>query len=182
MSLLLEGARAMGWTVARLALVAALAAPAAAQGPRVELSGFASLEPDTFAAGPPSGRFLSPLARGAGFAAQPVQGFSSIRPDRERPGWWLVLCDNGYGIKANSGDFLLRIYSVKPGWRSAAGGSGEVEVGRMIQLSDPGRRVPFRIVREDTPERWLTGGDFDPEAFDVEAVNKGLSRLRKGGG
>jgi glycerophosphoryl diester phosphodiesterase len=40
-----------------------------------------------------------------------------------------------------------------------------MRVGRMIQLSDPDRHVPFRIVREDTPERWLTGGDFDPESF-----------------
>jgi len=148
--------------------MAGLAAAALAQAPRAELTGFAVLPPDTFAAGPPSGRFLSPVARGTGFARQPVQGFSAIRPDRGRPGWWLVLCDNGYGSKANSADFLLRIYSVKPDWRSGAGGGGTVEIGRMIQLSDPDRRVPFRLVREDTPERWLTGGDFDPESF-VEA-------------
>jgi hypothetical protein len=152
-------------TMARLALVAALAVPVAAQAPRVELTGFAVLPPDTIGAGPPSGRHLSPVAGGAGFAGQPVQGFSSIRPDRARPGWWLVLCDNGYGAKANSADFLLRIYSVKPDWRSVAGGSGTVEVGRVIQLSDPDRRVPFRLVQEHTPERWLTGGDFDPESF-----------------
>jgi glycerophosphoryl diester phosphodiesterase len=94
-----------------------------------------------------------------------VQGFSSIRPERGRPGWWLVLCDNGFGTRANSPDFLLRLYSVRPDWRSAAGGGGGVEVGRMIQLSDPDGLVPFRLVREDTPERWLTGGDFDPESF-----------------
>ena len=108
----------MAPTMARLALVAALAVPAAAQAPRAELNGFATLPPETFASGPPSGRFLSPAGRGAGFASQPVQGFSSIRPERGRPGWWLVLCDNGYGIRANSADFLLRIYSVKPDWRS----------------------------------------------------------------
>jgi len=158
----------MARTMARLALAAALAAPVAAQAPRVELTGFAVLPPDSIAAGPPSGRYLSPVAGGAGFAGQPVQGFSSIRPDRGRPGWWLVLCDNGYGTKANSPDFLLRIYSVGPDWRSVAAGSGTVDVGRVIQLSDPDRRVPFRLVREDTPERWLTGGDFDPESF-VEA-------------
>jgi glycerophosphoryl diester phosphodiesterase len=153
---------------ARLACVLVVATTLLAQGPRAELIGFASLPPDTFAAGPPSGQFLSPEAKNAGFPSQPVQGFSSIRPDRERPGWWLVLCDNGYGTKANSPDFLLRIYSVKPDWRSAAGGSGTVQVGRVIQLSDPGRFVPFRLVREDSQERWLTGGDFDPESF-IEA-------------
>jgi glycerophosphoryl diester phosphodiesterase len=143
---------------------------ALAQAPRVELTGFASLPPDTFAAGPPAGRFLSPGSPGTGLPGQPVQGFSSIRPDRGRPGWWLVLCDNGFGSKANSADFLLRIYAVRPAWRSGADGSGTVEVGRVIQLSDPDRRVPFRLVREDTPERWLTGGDFDPESF-VEAAD-----------
>ena len=158
----------MARSMARLALVASLAVPVTAQAPRAELTGFATLPPDTFASGPPSGRFLSPAGRGAGFASQPVQGFSSIRPERGRPGWWLVLCDNGYGSRANSADFLLRIYAVKPDWRTAAGGGGGVDVGRMIQLSDPDWFVPFRLVREDTPERWLTGGDFDTESF-VEA-------------
>ena len=52
----------MGRTMARLALAAALAVPVTAQGPRVELTGFASVPPDTFAVGPPSGRFLPPAA------------------------------------------------------------------------------------------------------------------------
>ena len=160
----------MGRTMSRLSLAAALGVTVLAQGPRVELIGFAVLPPDTFAEGPPSGRFLSPSARGAGFASQPVQGFSSIRPDRRRPGWWLVLCDNGYGTKANSADFLLRIYAVHPAWRDEGGEPAPVEVGRMIQLADPDRRVPFRLVREDTAERWLTGGDFDPESF-VQATD-----------
>jgi glycerophosphoryl diester phosphodiesterase len=153
---------------ARATALLLLSATLAAQAPRAELAGFASLPADTFAAGPPSGRLLSPGAPSAGFPSQPVQGFSSIRPDLQRPGWWLVLCDNGFGTKANSSDFLLRIYSIRPDWRTPRGGAGTVDVGRMIQLSDPDRRVPFRLVREDTAERWLTGGDFDPESF-VEA-------------
>ena len=31
-------------------------------------------------------------------------------------------------------------------------------------LSDPDRKVPFRIVNENTPKRYLTGGDFDLES------------------
>jgi len=157
----------MDRTMARLALLVALgtAAVALAQAPRVALTGFAVLPPDTFAQGPPSGAFRSPEKEDAGFSSQPVQGFSSIRPDRGRPGSWLALCDNGYGTKANSADFLLRIYSVRPDWRAENGGSGRVQVGRFIQLSDPDRHVPFTLVRAGTPERWLTGGDFDPEAF-----------------
>ena len=156
----------MGRTMTRLALAAALAASVAAQGPRAELIGFAALSPDTFAPGPPSGQLRSPDTTRTAFPGQPVQGFSSVRPDRRRPGWWLVLCDNGYGTKANSGDFLLRIYTVRPDWRGAeAGGAGGVEVGPAIQLSDPDHLVPFPIVREHAPRRWLTGADFDPESF-----------------
>jgi hypothetical protein len=152
---------------ARLALAVALGTTALAQVPHrsVQLIGFAALPPDTFAKGPPSGAFRSPGQKDTGFPSQPVQGFSAIRPDPGRPGWWLVLCDNGYGTKANSADFLLRIYSVRPDWRTGTGGSGRVQVGRIIQLSDPDRHVPFKLVRDDSPERWLTGGDFDPESF-----------------
>ena len=149
----------------RGACVIAMAASVLAQAPRVELTGFATLQPDTFAAGPPSGRFRNAGIRGDGFPSQPVQGFSSIRPDPRRPGWWLVLCDNGYGIRANSPDFLLRIYAVRPRWRTSQGGEAQVDVGSWIQLSDPSRLVPFRLAREDTAERWLTGADFDPESF-----------------
>ena len=152
---------------ARGVCVIAMAVSVLAQAPHVELTGFASLPPDTFAAGPPSGRFRNAGTRGEGFSSQPVQGFSSMRPDPGRPGWWLVLCDNGYGIRANSPDFLLRLYAVRPRWRTGEGGDAQVEVGRWIQLSDPSRHVPFRLAREDSAERWLTGADFDPESFAV---------------
>ena len=153
--------------VAACAAIGVLAAAAlAVQPPRSELVGFAALAPDTFAEGPASGRFRQPDAAAPPFPGQPVQGFSAIMPDRARPGWWLVLCDNGYGTKANSADFLLRIYSVRPDWRTAEGARpGGVEVGRVIQLSDPDRRVPFQIVNEGTTDRLLTGADFDPESF-----------------
>ena len=40
--------------------------------------------------------------------------------------------DNGYGAKANSGDFLLRLYKIRPEFKTAAGGTGTVAVGTGI--------------------------------------------------
>jgi glycerophosphoryl diester phosphodiesterase len=151
---------------ARAAAILLAAVALAAQAPRAELVGFAVLPPDTFADGPPSGHARSPGRADAPFPGQPVQGFSSIRPDLGRPGWWLALCDNGYGTKANSADFLLRIYPLRPDWRAGAGGGqGGVEVGAPIQLADPDRQVPFRIELGQSAGRPLTGADFDPESL-----------------
>ena len=90
-----------------------------------------------------------------------MQGFSSIRRQfGNAANRWLALIDNGFGVRTNSADSLLRIYTF-----------ADVTFGAMpaplsfIQLADPDHRLPFLIVRESTPERWLTGGDLDPESF-----------------
>ncbi len=129
------------------------------------LIGFARLPADTFAPGPPSGRRVDPApGLTLPFPSQPVQGFSALVPDRQRPGWWLALPDNGYGTKANSDDFLLRIYRVRPHWDS-----GQVEVDpRFVQLADPDRRAGFTIVNDQAQGRALTGADFDPESLVVD--------------
>jgi glycerophosphoryl diester phosphodiesterase len=44
-----------------------------------------------------------------------------------------------------------------------------VQVNRFIQLRDPNRLVPFPILNENTPDRLLTGYDFDPESFVIAA-------------
>lgn len=133
------------------------------------LIGFARLPADTFAPGPPSGRHVTPVeGLTIPFASQPVQGFSSIAPVPKREGWFYALADNGYGTKANSDDFLLRIYVVKPDFSTTAD-RGRVEIDpTYIQLADPDRRSPFPIVNEHEPGRRLTGADFDPEALVVD--------------
>lgn len=161
------------WTSVALALIVALlTGPAAVKTvetqeipPAASLAAVAVLPTDTFAAGPPAGQFRLNGVRGEAFDSQPVQGVSSMRPDPSAPGWWFCLSDNGFGVRLNSSDYLLRIYRLRPDWRTPSGGSGGVDIGGFLQLSDPGRFVPFPIVREETPERWLTGGDFDPESF-----------------
>lgn len=146
----------------RLVFIAPLLLANALQGAghAAILTGFAVMPADTFAAGPPSGAFLSGGVRSASprFGAQPVQGVSSIWPDSD--GWFWALVDNGYGTKQNSPDFLLRMYRLRPRFDEK-----RVDVGEFIQLRDPDMRVPFHIVNEGTRERVLTGADFDPESM-----------------
>lgn len=97
----------------------------------------------------------------------------------DTPGTFLALADNGYGTKANSADFLLCVYRVRPDFRTATGGSGTVKVDLAFRLSDPDRKAGFPLVADAAtypnsaipvlPEirekRLLTGGDFDPESL-----------------
>lgn len=91
---------------------------------------------------------------------QPVGGFSALLKAPWRDGY-LAMPDNGFGNKANSRSFLLRVYTVKPR-------RGDVEIQGAINLRDPDRKVPFKLVNEGTEERHLTGGDFDIESFRID--------------
>jgi glycerophosphoryl diester phosphodiesterase len=135
------------------------------------LAGRAVLPAETYAPGPPSGGGLVPAGQtetvinGVRFPtpSQPVAGISGLLPGR-RPGEYLAMPDNGFGGKANSQDFLIRAYYVRPDFETARRGSGTVAVGRYIQFADPHHLIGFPIVRDGTAERWLTGGDIDPES------------------
>jgi hypothetical protein len=167
---------------------------AAPEANAAELLERAVLPAATFAPGPTSAQFT---AGGNGFATpfinkQPVQGFSAVLPG-PRKGTYLVMPDNGFGTKANSPDALLRVYAVKPQFKSGT----VVPVSRFtgdelssftpesfISLRDPGHRIPFPIVADGTQypgtpvgggsipvdpsirsERLLTGADFDIESI-----------------
>ena len=156
-------------------LVVLTTAPLAAQA---VLVGYASLPADTFRDGPPStdqpdGRFRrAPLQ----WRGQPVQGISSLRPVADAAGeqdghgynhsFW-ALSDNGFGTRANSASYLLCIYRLRFHWKTASGGSGNVELVETVELRDPEGRAGFKIRRADEPQRRLTGADFDPESMDV---------------
>lgn len=132
------------------------------------LISFAKLKVDTYAAGPTSGAAVS----GANgiyppFPGQPVQGFSAALKNAD--GSYMAMSDNGFGSQDNSADYLLRIYHISPDFRSKDKGTGEVKVHSFIQLKDPNGLIPFDIVNKDTPERLLTGADFDPESMQREA-------------
>ena len=89
---------------------------------------------------------------------QPVQGFSGIKAIGDGSYW--VLTDNGFGTKANSYDAMLMFHKVRPDWAT-----GKVDLQSTIFLSDPDKKVPFRITNEATEKRYLTGADFDIESI-----------------
>jgi glycerophosphoryl diester phosphodiesterase len=130
------------------------------------LKGFASLPADTFAPGPASGKLLTGTnGRAIPFAGQPVQGFSAVQFADVYGNYWFMP-DNGFGAKANSNDFLLRIYNANPSFQGL-GGDGTVKVGNFIQLADPDKKAGFSIVNNNTTDRLLTGADFDIESFNI---------------
>lgn len=161
------------------------------------LAGWAMLPVDTLSDGPTSGQFAGRGQFGRALPLvdrQPVQGFSAVNTG-PASGTFYVLVDNGFGAKVNSADSLLRIYSVRPDFRTAAGGTGGVSAVHFrtgailpsfapesyITLHDPDGRAGFSIVAtattypgtpSDVPvasairsARLLTGADFDPESF-----------------
>ena len=87
---------------------------------------------------------------------QSVQGMSGIKAVGD--GTYFVLTDNGFGAKANSYDAMLMFHKVKPDWTT-----GKAELLSTTFLSDPDKKVPFRITNEGTDKRYLTGADFDIE-------------------
>jgi hypothetical protein len=135
------------------------------------LVGRAVLPAEALAFGPPSGAALGTgVLNGIEFPRpqQPIAGFSAVVAGRE-PGEYLAMPDNGFGSKANSADFLIRAYFVRPDFKTARGGSGAIEVdadqGEFIEFSDPDHLIGFPIVNAATEDRLLTGADIDPESL-----------------
>ena len=106
---------------------------------------------------PPSGAFLSAAERataatngvrggseGPYFAAQPVQGFSSMVP-AENGAWW-ALADNGYAWRWNSADWQLVFYRIEPRFGDPRG----PVVLETVVLRDPDRHLPWTIVCDRT--------------------------------
>jgi len=148
--------------------VAMLVAPATAATDRQPtLLGRAILPSDAYQPGPPSGAFITgDNGVTPPFPGQPIPGFSAVLDAGHGELW--AMPDNGYGAKANSGDFLLRLYKIRPEFKTAAGGTGTVAVLGFLQLRDPDGKVPFPLFR---PDRLLTGADFDLES--VRAAKDG---------
>lgn len=99
-----------------------------------------------------------PTGLGTPFQGQPVQGHSGIKKMADGTFW--VLTDNGFGSRANSPDSMLFLNRYKIEWDK-----GTLERLETIFLSDPDKKVPFRIVHEGSEKRYLTGADFDTEGF-----------------
>jgi glycerophosphoryl diester phosphodiesterase len=135
-----------------------------------KLTGRAVLPAATFANGPTSGQYIAPLNNGqtSPFSSkQPVQGFSALLDNQD--GTYLGMLDNGFGSIENSADFNLRIYTIKPNFKTATGGTGTIEVLSFIELNDADKLIDFPIVNHFTLERKLTGADFDIESMQKAA-------------
>lgn len=89
---------------------------------------------------------------------QPLQGHSGIKVMADGTVW--IITDNGFGSKANSMDSMLYLNQYEIDWKS-----GEFKPMATVFLSDPDKKVPFRIVHEESKERYLTGSDLDTESF-----------------
>ena len=172
-TLALSRRRVAGGVAAALACAAFVPIAASAQpehhedGREPRLLARALLSADYQAPGPPSGALATPAnGRKGPFPGQVIPGFSAAIDNRDGTFW--AQPDNGFGAKGNSADFLLRLYLVKPDWKTAGGGAGEIQVLRHITLSDPGHKIGFPIVNESTGDRQLTGDDFD-----IESVQRG---------
>lgn len=92
------------------------------------------------------------------FPGQPVQGHSGIVNLGDSR--FAILTDNGLGNKANSKDSALFYNIYKIDFKN-----GKFDREKTVFLKDPNKKVPFLIVNESTNERYLTGGDFDPESI-----------------
>jgi hypothetical protein len=154
-----------------LAIGALAAAPASAHHgppppPEPALLARAILPADATAPAPFPGAPNTEPAPAPG-SVQPVGGFSALLDAPGFANYW-AMPDNGFGSKANSHSFLLRVYNVHADFETARGGeggSGVVKILKAITLRDPDHKVPFKIVNDATPDRLLTGGDFDIESF-----------------
>lgn len=178
-----------------ITLATALATPAYATGNT--LIGWAMLPAATFADGPTSGQFAAANPYGTNLPPyanrQPVQGFSAVLAGPEKD-TFLVMTDNGFGAQGNSADALLRMYALKPDFKTASGGTGTVspvnftlgtELRRFtnpsrITLNDINHKLGITIQADldnyynDTSKptvdpgikfgRLLTGADFDIES------------------
>jgi glycerophosphoryl diester phosphodiesterase len=131
------------------------------------LVGRAVLDAATFAPAPTSGGQLGnapingqPLPF---IDKQPVQGFSAMLHNGN--GTYLVMSDNGYGAIENSADYHLRVFTIRPHFKTKYGGSGTITVESYFELRDPYRHIPFTITNQFSRERVLTGADFDIESM-----------------
>lgn len=114
-------------TIAAAILPPVFAAPVLAASNT--LVGWAMLPADTFSDGPTSGQMANANPYGTFQPPyenlQPVQGLSAVLPGADENSF-VFMTDNGFGAQGNSADTLLRLYSVRPDFRTATGGSGKV--------------------------------------------------------
>jgi len=132
------------------------------------LVGRAVLPADTLADGPASGQAFAGknAIRGVKvpFDTQPVGSITAVVPG-DYQGAWLALAEGIFDKPQDSADYRLRIYTIEVDLHNAGGGNGTASVVDWITLADPGNRAAKDIKNAATPQRELTGADFDARAM-----------------
>ncbi len=138
---------------------------AAAQGAQATLVGRALLPANTLVDGPKAAAALASRKVINGikvpFDSQPVGNVTAVLPTTYSD-IWLVLSGGMLDTRQNSGDLLLRLYTVQVNFRKATSGEGTVSVLDWQNLSDPQKKLKDI---KNTTTRTLTGQDFDPQAL-----------------
>lgn len=111
----------------------------------------------TFSDGPTSGQFTTPNPYGNFLPPypnkQPVQGISAVLQGADDDSF-VVMTDNGFGTKANSADAVLRLYSLKPDFKTARGGAGTVTATNYLTgTALKNFTQPSRITLNDTNQK-----------------------------
>ena len=138
-----------------VALAAAISAPVMAASNT--LVGWAVMPADSFSDGPTSGQLINGNPYGTHRppyeGRQPVQGFSAVLPGADENSF-IFMTDNGFGAQENSADALLRLYSVRPDFRTANGDSGKVGASDYLSGAPLARFThPSRITLNDINQK-----------------------------
>lgn len=104
------------------------------------LSGWAAISSEYRYPGPVSGQFAGPASGvTAPYSGQPIPGFSGMIPAATR-GEYVAPPDNGFGAQANSADFVIGFYTVRPTFQARGDGTtepGPVDVLTFTPFRDP---------------------------------------------
>ncbi|MDO9103725.1 MAG: esterase-like activity of phytase family protein [Methylovulum sp.] len=152
-----------------------------------ELTAFALMPANTFAVGPTSGQFAGTGAGGNSLPLikkQPVQGVSAILHGPTHNSYY-IMQDNGFGAKTNSADTILRVFAVRPDFKTWDGsnvvGSGEISPVNFltgdvlpsftkesfISLRDPNHKLGFTTVAD--ADNYPNGNNDIPVAASIKA-------------
>ncbi len=162
------------WPPLWLSCPASPPAPRAADDEEPRLVGRAVLPVKTYAPGPPSGTLAADRRRERHHVPAAVAARRRVLRDRRGPASRASTspCPTTASAPRPTSPGLPDPRLLDPARvQDGAGGSGAGErrtSTNFIQFSDPDGLIGFPIVSEATAERWLTGGDIDPESLQVD--------------
>lgn len=144
-----------------------------------ELTGWTALPSTARWAGPTSGQLINGV-KGVStpfVAEQPIPGWSGLLANSD--GTYLAMPDNGYGSKANSGDYLLGYYTISPSFKTAGDGTtnpGLVTNNAFVAFNDAngflndGKGVDLQITADFTNYQTMNGAALVDSGIAVDST------------